>query len=259
MKVQFLQDTSNPRMDSSPPGTLVLFREGFGYSLPNVSGAEYMEFSDFKPRYSTLTPLAMIVVGLNRMLTQSNRCEMLWEYLFTMTPSIPKVSIDTAPFLGEPWRLWFHYGLTGAGKFGVTYSYAIETEWQHWFYRDTADCRLSGANIGLFLTDTISDLPPLTTSFDLTEIGPDDEEWYGELRQSVFAKRDTPKLIIRDLLSAVNRRYDTSLSFDSYLRGGAVTVPDLGVCRFVIEENERRMATYNGVVLYENVSDPERA
>lgn len=268
MRVQFLKDTSTARIENPPADTLVIFREGFGYGIPEIPGAEYVEFLEYKNRYTLFNPGLIVIVGLNRIITPSNRCDMVNEYLQTMTPNIPKICIDTEPFIGEPWRLWFHYSIAGCGTFGITYSYAIETEWEHWFYRDVPDCRLSKDNIRLFISDTISDLDPLQTVFDFQEPGAADEEWYRQAKQAVFEKRDTPKLIIGDLLKLSNRHFGIDLTFDSYRRKnegtlfsepGKISLPDLGIYRFVAEENLRRIGTYNEVILYENLPHKERA
>lgn len=252
--VQFLIDTSQPILGDIPPGTLVLYREGFGYRVPQISGAEYMDFIEFRSSYTALKPPMIIVVGFNRMMNPSNRCDMVFDYLQTMTPSIPKVSIDTAPFIGEPWRLWLHYSITATGTFGLTYSYPIEGEWLRWFYRDEDDCRLSGSNIQTYISDTVSDLPLLQTSFEFWEPNQDDHEWYVEVKTDAFERHNTPKLWILTLLKAANARYDLKISYDSYLVSERFKVPNLGIYRFIAEENLRRMATYNGVISYESIS-----
>jgi|GEM_PF-1571624 len=269
MRVQFLKDTATARIHDPPANTLIIFRDGFGYGLPAIPGAEYIEFMEYKNRYTLFAPELMVIVGLNRIITPTNRCDMVNEYLQTMTPNIPKICVDTDPFIGEPWRLWFHYSVANCGHFGITYSFAIETEWEHWFYRDTPYCRLSNDNIRLFISDTVSDIAPLRTIFNLEEISSADEEWYREAKEAVFARRDTPKLIINDLLKTANDRYGLDLSFNSWrTRPGEqkslfgdpdrVVAPDLGIYRFVVEENLRRMGIYNEVVSYENISDKER-
>ena len=85
MKVQFLKDTASARIQA-PPNSLVLFRDGFSYGLPPVDGAEYMEFLEYRTKYQALDPALIVVVGLNRIITPSNRCDMVNEYLQTMTP-----------------------------------------------------------------------------------------------------------------------------------------------------------------------------
>src|SRR6056297_1138287 len=101
-RVQFLKDTACAQIDA-PEKTLVVYREGFGHVPPAIPGAEYIEFSEYKIRYTTFAPEMIVLVGLNRMINPGNRCDMVNEYLQTMTNHTPKVSIDTEPYLGEPW------------------------------------------------------------------------------------------------------------------------------------------------------------
>ena len=264
--VQFLVDTSRALIPGDlPDNTLVVYRDGFGYRSPEIKKAEYIEFQEYKKKYTILEPDFIVLVGLNRCITPSNRCDMVNEYLQTMTPATPKLCIDTDPFIGEPWRLWFHYSVANRGKWNITYSYAIETEWSKWFYRDVADCRLSPENIGLFLESTISDIPPYETRFVFKDVSSDDEEWYQETKAAVFEKHNTPKMLINSLLQAANRHFNMDLSYDSFRRrpepslleadNTLIRVPDIGVYRFVVEENQRRMGIYNQVVGYENISE----
>lgn len=252
MKVQFLKDTSTAKLAGLPGNTLVLFREGFGYRLPDVPGAKYMEFFDYKNKYTLLNPSCIVVIGLNRIITPSNRCDMVNEYLQTMTPNVPKICIDTEPFIGEPWRLWFHYSISNCGQFGITYSYAIETEWEKWFYRDVTDCRLSRDNIRLLLSDTISDIESLQSSFEFFDVSEMEEEWYTKIKKIVFEQYNTPKLLINNLLKQVNKYFSIDLSFNSYRETRIIRLPDVGIYRFVAEENERRRDIYNEVLRYGN-------
>jgi len=250
MKVQFLKDTSNARILDPPAKTLVIYREGFGYSVPQIPGAEYAEFSEFKTKYMTYNAHLIVLIGLNRIITPSNRCDMVNEYLQTMTPNIAKICIDTAPFIGEPWRLWFHYSIANCGRFNIAYSYAIETEWEKWFYRDVSDCRLSKDNIRLFVSDTISDLDQLTTTFRFRGIAESDEDWYAKAKEHVFNKFNTPKLLVNNLLKLANNHFQLQIGYDSYLANRPIVVPDVGVYRFMVEENNRRMGIYNEVIAY---------
>jgi hypothetical protein len=261
MRVQFLRDTAKARLPELPKGTLVLYREGFGYGLPEIPDAEYMEWRDYKARYTALEPPFVVVVGLNRIITPSNRCDMVNEYLQTMTPNLPKICLDTAPFIGEPWRLWFHYSIADAGRFGVTYSYAIETEWKHWFERDVPDCRLSGSNIRLLLTDTYSDLDRLTTRFEFVEPSADEQDWYKAAKEQVFEKHSTPKMLVNSLLAMANKRFGLKIGYESYRENRRIEIPDVGVYRFVADEAMRRMKIYNEVVKYgtESLHTAERA
>lgn len=257
MKVQFLKDTSKADCGEIPPDTFLVYREG--YSLPELSGVEYLEFSKFKATYFNLHSNKFIFVGINRIITPSNRCEMVFDYMQTMTRKIEKISIDREPFVGEPWRLWYHYDMTNTGKFNVPHGYAMETEWKHWFYRDINDCRLSGRNIGQYICEAVSDLDQLCTQFEFGDPKSDnggfgfgrvkdDDEWYKEAKEYVFSKHNTPKLLINELLKLCNKRYGLGISYDSFRTGKKFVVPDNGVYRFVVEENRRRMDIHNAIV-----------
>ena len=261
MKIQFLKDTATAVIPDPPKNTLVIYREGFGYNLPYLPSVEYIEFLEYKKKYTLLNPDLIVIIGLNRIITPSNRCDMVNEYLQTMTPSTPKICIDSDPFIGEPWRLWFHYSIANAGKFNITYSYVIETEWRHWFYRDKPDCRLAADNIRLFITDTVSNIAPFETRFKFEDVGPDDEKWYSDIKDMIFEKYNTPKMFINNLLKMANQHYGLKISYDSFrirpdpISTGppVVNVPDIGVYRFVLDEAKRRMKIYNEVVTYETI------
>lgn len=246
MKNQFIKDTSKAIINEYPNNTLLVFREG--YALPDLKGVEYMDFEKFKVIYSELHFNMLIVVGLNRIITPSNRCEMVNEYMQTMTQNIPKISIDNHPFIGEPWRVWFHYSITNTGQFNLTYSYAIETEWQHWFYRDTNDCRLAGENIGMFIDNTYSDLDQLSTKFNFYETNSKQEEWYREAKEHVFAKYNSPKMLINNLLKLTNKHFQLDVSMDSFRSNKNYKLPELGIYKFMVEENQRRLKIYNTVI-----------
>lgn len=253
-RVQFLKDTSSTKLDI-PEKTIVVYREG--YTLPKVD-AEFVEFEKYRIAYDSLSCNFMVLVGLNRMISPSTRCDFIHEHLTTLTPHIPKVSIDTLPWIGEPWRLYYHYQYSKCGKFGASYSYPIEGEWQKWFYRESNDSELSGANIRLVIEDTYSDLDPLTATFHLMEPTQNDLDWYATAKEQVFGKFDTPKMLINNLLKLSNAHFGLDISFDSFratpthdifgTKAPSFEVPDLGIYRFIVEENRRRLETYNAII-----------
>ena len=104
------------------------------YDEPKVRAKKVIEWEKYKTLYSTFEPSLVVLIGLNRMIIPSNRCDFIHAYLTVLTPQIPKIIIDTAPFIGEPWRLYFHYQLANCfTKFGANYSYPVEGEWLKWF------------------------------------------------------------------------------------------------------------------------------
>jgi len=247
MKIQFLKDTSQAQIPELPPDSILVYREG--YDLPDIDGVQFFDIEEYKGIYSNIHANFIIIVGLNRMIKPSNRCDFVYEHLTTLTANIQKMSIDTEPFLGEPWRYWHHHQFTGTGKkFAIPYSYTIETEWQKWFYRDEKDCRLSGDNIKLFIDDVYSDLDLLISEFKFYDPSNDDLQWYIEAKEHIFSKYSTPKMLIINLLKMCNKKFEIKISYDSFRMNEIFELPELGVYKFVVEENQRRMSTYNAII-----------
>ena len=244
-KIQFLSDPARANVGEILPDTYLVYREG--YSLPKLSGVEYLEFRKFKNIYFNLHTNKIIFVGINRMINPANRCEMVFDYMQSMTRNIEKMSIDTEPFIGEPWRLWYHMDMTNSDLFKIPHSYAIETEWQHWFYRDLNDSRLSGKQIGKYLPNIYSDVPQLTTSFTFDKTL-EDSDWYAEAKAHIFEQYGTPKLLVNNLLKLCNSHYNLNLSYDSFKSNKNWVLPDNKLYRFVVEECLRRKHTYNAVI-----------
>jgi len=249
-KVYFLKDTAKAVITEIPARTILTWHPM--YEPPQLPGVEYVEWERFRALYSSFEPGLIILVGLNRLITPSNRCDYVHEYLTTMTPNIPKVSIDSSPFEGEPWRLFFHYLYTGVNHFGINYSYPVEREWQNWFYRETNNCRLSADNITMFIKKTHSNLDRLSTTFSFFQPDEIQEEWYAQAKEHVFSIHNTPKMLIAALLKLTNEHFQTDISYDSWKTNQKIIVPNIGVYRFMIEENKRRLKIYN-TFSYENL------
>lgn len=247
MKIQFLKNIKSAILPDIPEDTYIIYRDG--YELPDIKGVKgIIEFEKFKEIYSNLHANMYILVGLNRIITPSNRTNFVFEHLFTLSADVPKISLDTEPFIGEPWRLWFHYGVTKTGKFGIPYSYAIETEWQHWFYRNGNESRFSPDNLELCITDTYSNLDKLIYISEFYEPTNNDFEWYEEIKTFVFDKYNSPKLFINNILKLCNARFKLKYGFDSYKENTKFVLPELNIYRFVDEENKRRIGAYNRII-----------
>lgn len=253
MRIHFLKNTADFYINEKKKNILIIYHEKYINNLPIIKNVKKIEFQNYKKNYQKYSPDIIIIVGLNRIITPSNRCDFINEYLQTMTPHIKKYSIDTCPFIGEPWRLWFHYSITNSGKFNITYSYAIETEWKHWFYRERNDCRLAANNISLFINNTYSDLDILRTTFSFMEYIDFNHNYYKEALHFCLQKYNSPKLIINNLLKLCNKHYNININYDSYLTNKKYKIPNLGIYKFIVEENIRRMNIYNKVILNENL------
>jgi hypothetical protein len=247
--VQFLRDPQQANIgDLNGPGVLVLYRSGL--KLPEIDGARYVEFDIFRRSYESIAAEHIVFVGLSRMITPQNRCNFIFSYLTTMTPNIPKTSIDVVPFVGEPWRMYWHYQFTRSGAWLETHSYAVETTWKKWFYREREDWAGSGSNVRMLLGTgtTHSDLEALRSEFVFDSPTENSLRWYDELKQHVFRSYQTPKMWVSALLKECNKRFQIKFSYDSYLENRSFDLPALPVYRFVSEENARRQDIYNAVV-----------
>ena len=246
--IQFLKNTAAAYIPEEflAGQTLVIYRDG--YALPTVPGATFVEFERYKISYIDYQPTHIIMVGANRIFVPSIRTEMVFEYLQTMTSHIRKMSIDTAPFVGEPWRLWFHYSLVFGEWLGVNYSYAVETDWQHWFLRNKEGSIIDPSGVLANKKQTVSDLNPLVTSFVFKEPDAQLAELYSRVKAFAFEKHDTPKLIIVTMLRELNKAIGMQVGFGTYLSNECIALPDFGIYRFVAEECQRRQAIYNAAL-----------
>lgn len=216
------------------------------YDKPEVDAAYVLEWQRYKAIHAELKPERIVTIGLNRMKTPSNRCDFIHAYMAVMTPQIPKISIDTAPFIGEPWRLYYHYQLVGSfDRFGANYSYPIEGEWARWFLRDSEECQFRSEVLRDRIVDTWTDLPRLDTRFELYPPDPEDVEWYEEAKSFELGRYRASKSFLTGLTKAANKHFRMKIGYDSYLTGGLLRVPDVGIYRFMVEENRRRQAIYN--------------
>ena len=116
-KIQFLVNTGAADVGEILPDTYLVYKEG--YNVPNLSDVTYLEFQEFKNTYFSIHTNKIIFVGINRMINPATRCEMVFDYMQSMTRNIEKISIDTEPFIGEPWRFWYHVDFTNLDKFRV--------------------------------------------------------------------------------------------------------------------------------------------
>jgi hypothetical protein len=249
--VQFLHDPRTADTSGlSGPGILVLYRAGL--QVPEITGARYVEFEAFKKSYESIAAEHIVFVGLSRMINPQNRCDFIFSYLTTMTPNIPKTSIDVIPFVGEPWRMFWHYQFTRSGAWLETHSYAVETTWKKWFYREREDWSGSAGNVRMLLgkETTRCDLECLRSQFVFESPDNQSLRWYDELKQHVFGSHQTPKMWIASLMKECNKRFRLKFSYDSYLENRIFELPALPVYRFVSEENTRRQDIYNAVVLH---------
>ena len=129
-RIILTRETGLYRVDLDIPAVVAYHR---AYRPPLVTGDVLvvpLEELEANPRGVMGDRTTLVMVGLSRAMTPSNRTHELWEILFNATPGWHKVSLDTTLFVGEPWRAWFHWGFVGAPYREYTYSYLAESHWK---------------------------------------------------------------------------------------------------------------------------------
>ncbi len=101
-------------------------------ALPSNHEIKYIGFEDFRgcAREMVKGIDSLVFFGLNKAITPGNRTDDVWELLFNQTPHLNKISVDNTLFVSEPWRAWFHFGLTGCKYRDYTYSYIAESHYK---------------------------------------------------------------------------------------------------------------------------------
>jgi len=130
--IYFVKDTSTFQI-TLPGETLCLYYKKYENQLPTIPNAAIMPFTAFQAQYRKRNLLSgidnIVFVGTNRIITPSNRTKPVFELLFTGTRNINKISVDNVPFISQPWRFWFHFGITNTIYSDYDYSYAAETDY----------------------------------------------------------------------------------------------------------------------------------
>ena len=132
--IYFVEDTGAVEL---PPVERTLCLHHKDYPSPQIPGADVLQFAAFQARYKNEPELLdyerIVFVGTNRIITPSNRTEAVFEVLFSGTRHIDKVSVDHTPFINsDPWRFWFHFGITNTEYAHYDYSYAAQTDYDKW-------------------------------------------------------------------------------------------------------------------------------
>lgn len=248
MNIQFLKDTSTAVIPEEFQGDDVIMVYRDGYALPDVEVSAKIEFARYKVTYPSYSPTKMILVGLNKIILPSNRCDLVFEYLQDNSHSIDKMSIDTAPFVKEPWRFWFHHSMTKNNVWNWPHSFFVETMWKHWFERQSETCNVSPSNLLECTKAVYSDLDKLESSFHFFQPDQETIDLYEASKEAAFAKFSTFKSLYGTILKNLKVLHPMDVSFEAYLKNGEMHYPDLPIYRFVADENMRRQQMYNACI-----------
>lgn len=223
------------------------------YAIPKqfVGLKNTMLWSEYKLKYNDISPSKIILVGLSRMITPTNRCDFIHSYLTSMTPNLPKVVIDNTPFIGEGWRAYYPYQYVHKGNFiaKFTCGYPAQGDYDKWFYREQETSEFDSGNLeSNLIQETYTNLDLLTTSFNFYEPNELLVAYYNQVKEFAFKKHNTPKAIIQEMNRQLNKHLGTKYDFDIYLNNRVNTLPNLKLYHFIIEENNRRKHIYNTTI-----------
>lgn len=248
----------SPRTDIELPevdaGAIVVRHKA--YEAPRTGpGARHVIWEDFleAPRAWISGSSTMVVVGLNRILTPSNRTK-LGPYLLRPTAGLRRISVDRTLFTVEPWRAWWHFGCVGAPFQDYTYSFLAESHWR---------AAQDGARPDPFTLETIIDAghgvivahgDPWFSPLEVHRVVMPEEihEAYQQEKAQAFEEEHTPKAIIRRLADfaqvAMPERSILTPSRLFSTRKPVVMQTDLGVDDWLVGQLRGLVDLSNGII-----------
>lgn len=203
-----------------------------------------IKFSVFKNTYIDHEPKNIVLVGLNRMRKDSNRYDLIWQYLYKINHFDNRIVINDKPFNKEPWRLWYTYGFLFRKWINGENSFPLQGDYNKWFMRESDDCLISGNNIPEHISNTYTDLDLLHTKFEFYEPSKIESLNYSEIKNLAFEKKETPKSVLQFMSKGLKFKID----YELYLINKDYKLPNFGFYRFLCEENIRRMEIYNEII-----------
>lgn len=224
---------------------------------PTLISGKAISFRQFQenPRGWISGMQSLVIVGLNRLITPGNRTAMVFEILFNKTSELYKVSIDTIPFISKPWRLWFHFGITGVPYEEYTYSYIAESHYEAWrnglrdenpFSLDRVLCWGKGRITSTYATYFAPISPKVIHLPD--EI----HNAYQSRKARLFQEETSVAKILRELNAFAQsacpaRQIPTSQKFFAKEKHD-ICVTDLPVDRWLVSEINEYAALINGIL-----------
>lgn len=127
--------TKHPELlNIAAEAAVCIYHKAYASILPRVDNCEYIEFNDYNSRYESYTGFdgrdTVVFVGTNRIITPATRIWPVFEHVPVYLPEDTRlISVDISPYIGDIWRLWFHFYLTRVKTGDYTYSYLLESHY----------------------------------------------------------------------------------------------------------------------------------
>ncbi len=143
----------------------------------------------------------MVIVGLSRLMTPSNRVK-LGRVLLRPRAGLRRISVDELLFVSEPWRLWWHfYAVGAAGHWGLTDSFLAETRWNAAVEMQTPD-PFGVESVSVAAAGVVRAIDPFVFQPVAVDTIPATKEVhaaYSQLKETLFTHEKTVAAIIKRL------------------------------------------------------------
>lgn len=197
-------------------------------------------------------PGTMVVVGLSRLLTPSNRVK-VGPLVMRQRPGIRRVVADDVLFVGDPWRLWWHFYAVGREQWGFPNSFLAESRWRMAVEKQTEN-PFSVERVCAAMNGVVRARGPFrfgAVAVDVVHVAPEVHAAYAEEKERAFADEKTLSAIVKRLASvaqaAVPERQIPAVG--SLWRKPPVRIvrTDLKVDDFLVNQITERMALTNAI------------
>jgi hypothetical protein len=127
--IHLANDTSRVKLDVGPEAICVRHHE---YAEPMTrEGCGHVLWADFVDRWRGLVhgKTTLIVVGISRIITPANRVR-VGQILMRPIEGVRRISVDRTLFVGEPWRMFWHFSCIRLPYQDLTDSFLAENRWR---------------------------------------------------------------------------------------------------------------------------------
>lgn len=195
----------------------------------------------------------MVIVGLSRMMTPSNRAK-VDQVFHRPWDGLRRVCVDDRLFWGDPWRMWWLFFAVRHNPWGFTDSYLAEGRWKAAKERQTEDPFCAGPVLSAMRG--VVDVRPDAFRFgpihvDERPVSADVHAEYAREKEAAFTDEKTLPAILKRL-SAVAQRALPERAVPSPSRFFAapprqIVCTNLAVDRFLVGDLLERRALTNAV------------
>lgn len=99
------------------------------FNITNCKYVQIKNLSDYLSSYQDEIDL-FVVYNLGKMITPANRCQQIWEHIYSGI-KCNKMAIENQIYYLNEWRIWFVYGFLDTRIFGFGTSFEAERQWNN--------------------------------------------------------------------------------------------------------------------------------